>query len=112
ALKQSWYFDLAMNLTTRFLLAITCLAILTSGCGMVKGKEASDKAVVEFHARYNDGKTALIYSDAASKFKSASAEKEFLDLMAAVQRKLGKATNSANSGFNIRSFNLVTTVVV
>ena len=30
----------------------------------------------------------------------------------AVQRKLGKVTQTANAGFNIRSFNFVTTVVL
>jgi hypothetical protein len=32
--------------------------------------------------------------------------------MSAVQRKLGKVTQTSNAGFNVRTFNLTTTVVL
>lgn len=32
--------------------------------------------------------------------------------MGAVQRKLGKVTQTANAGFNVRTFNLTTSVVL
>ena len=102
-----------MNTTTRFLGLLTSFALFVSGCsGMFKGKEASDKAVAEFHKLYNDGKIAEIRAGADSKFKNATPEKEFSDFMGAVQRKVGKVINTTNAGFNVRTFNLTTTVVL
>jgi len=103
----------SMNTTTRFLGLLTCLALFVSGCsGMFKGKGASDKAVAEFHKLYNGGKISEILAAADSKFKNAASEKEFSDFMGAVQRKLGKVTNTSSAGFNVRTFNLTTTAVL
>ena len=79
---------------------------------MVKGKKAAEQSVAEFHTLYNDGKISEIYSGGHSKFKSATTEKKFLEFMGAVQRKLGKVTQTAEAGFNVRTFNLTTTVVL
>jgi hypothetical protein len=84
-----------------------------SGCsGMFKAKAASEKAVGEIHQLFNDGKMSDIRMAADSKFKNATSEKEWSDLMGAVQRKLGKITSTSNVGFNVRNFNLTTTVVL
>jgi hypothetical protein len=92
---------------------ILCVALLTSGCGaMLKGKKAAEQSVVEFHKLYNDGKWAEIYSAANSEFKSATTEEQFGEFMDAVQRKLGKVTKTSQAGFNIRTFNMATTVVL
>lgn len=89
------------------------VALLASGCGgMAKGKKAADKSLTDFHALYNDGKLADIYSAGDSKFKNVTTERQFLDLMQAVQRKLGKVTQSVNAGFNVSSFNFTTRVVL
>jgi len=44
--------------------------------------------------------------------KGATTEKKFLEFIGAVQRKLGKVTQTTNTGFNVRSFNFITTVVL
>src|SRR5436309_629690 len=89
------------------------VALLTCGCGgMFKGKKAAEQAIVDFHALYNDGKVLEIYAAGDSKFKGATPEKEFVQFMGAIQRKLGKVTQTSNAGFNIRTFNFVTTVVM
>jgi hypothetical protein len=94
-----------------FLLVL--LATAACGCGnMFKGKQAGEQSVLGFHQLYNDGKYAEMYAASDAKFKSASAEKGFLDLMAAVQRKLGKVTESVNGGFRVQTFNFTTTVVL
>jgi len=79
---------------------------------MFKGKKAAEQSAADFHKLYNDGKLPEIYSASHSKFKSAATEKEFLEFISAVRRKLGKVTATANSGVNIRTFNLTTTVVL
>jgi len=89
------------------------IALLASGCGgMFNGKKAADQGVADFHKLYNDGKLAEIYSAGDSKFKSATTEKQFVEFMSAIQRKLGKVTQTSNAGFNVRTFNLTTTVVL
>jgi hypothetical protein len=76
---------------SRFL--VLMITVLAYGCGgMLEGKKAADQGVADFHKFYNDGKHAEIYSASHSKFKEASTEKEFLDLLAAVERNLGKVT--------------------
>jgi hypothetical protein len=89
------------------------IALVASGCGgMFNGKKAADQSVADFHKLYNDGKLAEIYSAGHSKFKSATTEKQFVEFMSAVQRKLGRVTQTSNAGFNVRTFNLTTTVVL
>lgn len=94
------------------LFLILCFAVIASGCGAFKGKKAAEQGVAEFHQLYNDGKLSEIYSASHSKFKSATTEKQLLELVEAVQRKLGKVTQTANAGFNVRTLNLTTTVVL
>lgn len=89
------------------------LAIIVSGCGgMLKGKKAAEQSVADFHQMYNEGKLVEIYSAGHARLKSASTEKQFLEFMGAVQRKLGKVTQTANAGFNVQSFNFTTSVVL
>jgi len=78
----------------------------------LKGKKAAEQGVADFHNLYNDGKFADIYSAGHSKFKSATTEKQFVELVGAVHRKLGKVTQTASAGFNVRTYNLTTTVVL
>jgi len=79
---------------------------------MFKGKKAAEQGVADFHKICNEGKFAEIYAAGHSTFKSATKEKEFLDFVGAVQRKLGKVTQTSNVGFNVRTFNFTTMVVL
>lgn len=99
----------------RALLFMLVLGIgpIVSGCGgMFEGKEAAEQGVSDFHKRYNDGELAEIYAEGHSKLKNATSEKEFLEFVGTVQRKLGKVTNTSMAGLNIRSVNSTTTAVL
>jgi hypothetical protein len=88
-------------------------ALLTSGCpGMFKGKRAAEQGVAVFHRLYNEGKLKEIYDTSHSKMKAATPEKELIEFLDAVLRKLGKVTETKNAGFNVGTFNFVTTVVL
>lgn len=88
-------------------------ALLASGCpGMFKGKKAAEQGVAAFHRLYNEGKLKEIYDTSHSKMKAATPEKDLIEFLDAVQRKLGKVTKTANAGFNVGTFNFVTTVVL
>src|SRR5438477_159664 len=86
-------------------------AALLLGCGgFTKGKPTAERAIAHFHDLYNQGKLDDIWNEAGSRFKSASSKQKFDEFMGAVQRKLGKVVSTANSGWNVKSFNLKTTV--
>ena len=95
------------------LLFALSLVLLTPGCGnFFKGRKAAEQGVADFHKQYNDGQLEQIYLASDSKMKSATTQKEFLDFVAAVQRKLGKVTDTTEVGFNVSTYNFTTTVVL
>jgi hypothetical protein len=109
SVRGSWY-NLMRTLVSLLILSI---ALITSGCGgMANGKKAAEQGVADFHKLYNDGKLAEIYTGGHVKLKAAATEKQFLEFVSAVHRKLGKVTQTSTAGFNIRTFNLITTVVL
>lgn len=79
---------------------------------MFKGKKAAEQSIADFHQMFNDGKLTEIYAASHSKMKNAAKEKEFVDFLDAVQRKLGKVTQTTNVNFNVRSMNLTTTIAL
>jgi hypothetical protein len=81
------------------------------GCGgFTKGKPAAEKAIARFHESYNQGKLDDIWKEADSKFRTASTKQKYDEFMGAVRRKLGKVTSTSNTGWNVKSFNLKTSV--
>lgn len=101
----------AVRITSRFL--VLSVALFALGCGgMFKGKQAAEQSVADFHKLYNDDKAVEIFSAAHSKFQGATTEERFLEFIGAVRRKLGKVTGSTSTGFNVRSINLTTTVIL
>jgi hypothetical protein len=84
-----------------------------TGCGkLTEGKAAGQKAVTDFHALYNEGKVEDIWKQADPQFRSITTKQKYDDLMEAVQRKLGKVVSTSNNGWQVRSFNLKTTVLL
>lgn len=101
------------SMKTLSLFLTLSIALFVTGCGkMFAGKAAAEQGVADFHKLYNEGKLTEIYSTGHSKLKAATTEKQFMDFMGAVQRKLGKVTQTANIGFNVRTMNFTTTVVL
>ena len=97
-------------MTFRLTLTILTAGLLLGCGGMTKGKPASEKAIVHFHDLYNQGKLDDIWKESDQKFRTASTKQKYDDFMGAVQRKLGKVTATSNTGWNVQTFNLKTTV--
>ena len=98
---------------TTSLLLIAFVATFAAGCGgFIKGKAAAEQGVADFHKSYNEGKFSDVYSATHPAFRGGTTEQQFLEFVGAVQRKLGKVTSTSTANFNIRSFNLKTTVVL
>jgi Protein of unknown function (DUF4019) len=82
--------------------SIAALAILASmfmGCGTSKDIGGASEAVTTFHARLDNGDFSTIYAQADPRFRTASSQKDFIDLMAAIHRKLGKVSYANRQGF-------------
>tara|TARA_Y100001934_G_scaffold232943_1_gene282128 strand:- start:1113 stop:1538 length:426 start_codon:yes stop_codon:yes gene_type:complete len=89
------------------------VALLAAGCGgMLMGKEAAESSRVDFHKFYNEGELEQIYAGAHSKLHAATSEKDFPELMGAVQKKLGKVTGTTSAGYRVKSKIGTTTVVL
>jgi len=89
------------------------MAAVLAGCGgVIKGKPAAQRAVVEFHDLFNQGKFDEIWKDADPKFRDASTRQKYDEFIGAVSRKLGKVTSTSNAGWNIKSVNFKTTIVM
>ncbi len=90
-------------------------ATLGGGCtcaGFTQGKEDADRAVSEFHERFNQGQFDAIWEASGDELKRASSRQDFTALLSAVRRKLGDVTASTGRGWNIRSSNLTTYVTL
>jgi hypothetical protein len=100
-----------MNRRT-LLLSLAGLAFIPSCKDMSKGKGLADSKIVGFHKQFNDQKFKELYSSAHSDFKNAAAQEEFVKLLEAIQRKLGKQVKSTDTGWRVNTFNFKTSVVV
>lgn len=86
-------------------------AVAAAGCsGVTKGKEDAERAVAEFHARFDEGRFEAIWDAAGEELRGGTAREEFVALLAAVRRKLGAVTGSTTRGWQVKSVNLRTYV--
>jgi len=98
-----------MNLRT--LLALFLALLSLSSCKeMTQGKGLAETAIVDFHQQFNEGKFKEIYAAGHPDLKAAATEQDFVKLLEAVSRKLGKQVKSTDGGWRINSFNLKTIV--
>ena len=94
------------------LLGLLSLATLTSCKDMTNAKGMANTAIVDFHKKFNEQKYSEIYAAAHADFKGASKEEDFLKLLEAVQRKLGKQVKSTEARWGVNSVNMKTTATI
>lgn len=99
-----------MRATLALALALCALAAACSVREMGSGRAEAEKAVAEFHAAFNEGRFGEIYDGASDEFRKATDRKRFIDLLAAVKRKLGKVGATQNRGWRVNSQNFTTYV--
>jgi hypothetical protein len=75
------------------------LAGASSGCGTTQDLGAAGDAVTTFHTRLDGEDYTTIYAQADPILRNTSSQKDFLDLMTAIHRKLGKVTSASRQGF-------------
>ncbi len=90
--------------------AIFAATVLVGCGGFTKGKATSETAIAHFQELYNQGKLEGIWNEADPRFRAASTRQKYDEFLGAVLRKLGKVVSTSNAGWNVKSFNLKTTV--
>ncbi|MDI1314960.1 hypothetical protein [Prosthecobacter sp.] len=79
---------------------------------MTKGKGLAETAVVDFHKQFNEQKFKELYAAGHADLKASEAEDDFVKLLEAVHRKLGRQVKSIDGAWRINSYNLKTSVVL
>lgn len=101
---------MSLPFTRRVFVALLLGVGLLASCKeLTKGKGKAEAAIVDFHKQFNEGKFKEIYAAVHPDFKAASTEEEFIKLLDAIQRKLGKHVKSTEGGWAVKSYNLKTT---
>jgi hypothetical protein len=83
----------------RPVLIFAALIALLSSCSM--DTPETDSAVTHFHAQLNDDHLAEIYDASADELKQASTQKDFVEFLTAVHRKLGVSKSSEQQSWNV-----------
>lgn len=95
-----------------FSLLLLALFSLASCKDMVRGKDMAAAAIVDFHQQFNAGKFKELYAAGHDDLKAAAKEEDFVKLLEAVHRKLGKYVKSTDAGWRVNTFNLKTVVLL
>ncbi len=97
----------------RTLLALLLPLCALTSCGdMTKAKALAATSIVSFHQQFNEGKFKDLYTTSHADLKTAATEADFLKLLEAVHRKLGKQVRSTEGGWMVNSHNMKTTITM
>ncbi len=85
----------------RRLCVSVCLSasLFIVACGAQKDLAAADTAVARFHQQLDSQDYVTLYGQADQKFRDATKQDDFVALMTAVHKKLGRVGNVARKGF-------------
>src|SRR5436190_17810237 len=100
-----------MNKLNLFICGIILL-FLSLSCSMYKDSKAAEPAVEKFHTQFNAKQFSEIYNDAGEQFKGATTEKQMVDLLDAVYRKLGTCQKSTATNWHVNSGPLTSLVTL
>ena len=88
------------------------LIFLTISCSMMKDSKAAEPVVEKFHTQFNAKQFNEIYSDSGDQMKDAATEKQLVDLLDAVYRKLGTYKSSKTVSWHVNSGPLTSMVTI
>ena len=91
-----------MNRIARCLAPIAMVAALATlaSCGVKEGFKDAEAQVARFHATLDAGKSAEIWSTGDAQLRQSASREQFIGLLDAVHRKLGKVKESKQVGWN------------
>jgi hypothetical protein len=85
----------------RLLCVGTCLfaSLFVVSCGAQKDLAAADTAVARFHQLLDSEDYFTVYAQADQRFRDATKQDDFVALMTAVHKKLGRVASSVRKSF-------------
>ena len=95
------------RLSLAFILGLIALA---SSCSLGKGKELGEGGVVQFHNQFNALQYKQIYAGASEAFRKSATEADVIALFETLHTKLGNMKQSTQSGWQVNSTDVGTTV--
>lgn len=84
-------------------LSLGILAFLVLGCSMVKDTKAVDPAIEKFHTQYNAKQLKEIYEQSGDRMKDVATEKDLIELLEAMHRKLGNFKTGKSVSWHVNS---------
>ncbi len=84
----------------RLVTTVLAAAALLCGCSAANDMPLAEAAIADFHAKLNAGQFGAIYGAGSDEMKRAAKEGELVQLLAAVQRKLGPFQSGKAVGWN------------
>jgi hypothetical protein len=81
-------------------LGILALSALLAGCSVGADVPLATNAAAGFHRQLDAGKFAESYAAGAPELRGATTQQEWVQLLDAVHRKLGKFQSAAQTGWN------------
>jgi hypothetical protein len=85
----------------RTFLVVTALMAALCGCSMSADTTTAEQAVPKFHEQLDAGRFDEIWDQSADELKKVTQHQEFVDLLAAVHRKLGNTKSADRTGWNV-----------
>ena len=77
--------------------------LVISACSVSQDKKTAEDEVQKFHSAFNAGEFHAIYSASADELKQTENEEDFVKLLAALNRKLGKLENTTQNTWHVNS---------
>ena len=92
-------------------LTLVALSLFLAGCHYSRGLDATDKAVDQFHDRFNEKEFEKIFDQASNEFKQAYDKKKSLKHFKKIYDYLGKVERTKRGGWavDIQPFGLEVT---
>lgn len=77
------------------------LLILLSACSMSENMNLAEKEIPNFHAQLDAGQFKEIYESATEELKTTITKQDFIALLSAVNRKLGRVIRSDKTAWGV-----------
>ncbi|HZS48255.1 MAG TPA: hypothetical protein VFC63_24510 [Blastocatellia bacterium] len=102
----------AKKLTKVVAILFAALVLMTSSCSFKEAKDVSERAVSDFHDKFNAGQYHEIYAQSDSRFRTETNEPDLVTFFEAIHRKLGAFKSSSASGFFVNATTFGTQVTL
>jgi opacity protein-like surface antigen len=91
---------------------LAVIALLVASCSSAADLAAAEREVEKFHQAYDAGQFDALYEKTGDDFKKDTTKQEFVTMLEAIQRKLGKTTETKRADWKVNFSPAGTTVAL